>query len=178
MLIRNPVFLAAALALAACGEPKPPPATPARFEADPQPSGAALWTEGELNADGTLTVTVWAQQLGPVLGYAFRLAADPSLTPLAGQAISAEPTLGPNAFGEAIYLAKLGPGGLSVGAARQGPAAGERDLTAPTVAARLTLVPGTSEASVALRDVSVRRSSGDSLSVTLAGGRFFPGSAP
>lgn len=176
------ITLCAALMLVACGErpvlqPDASVSLP-RFEPDAVAQGPALWTEGVITESGDLQVSVWARELGPVFGYAFRLTQDATLSLAPGQVVNAETLLGPNTPREVVYFSKLTERGLLVGAARQGPAAMERNLTAPTQIVRLLLRTTATAGRVALRDVSVRRANGESLSVAVGGGRYLPAGAP
>jgi hypothetical protein len=152
--------------LAGCGDPTPMMVEPPRFTSDAVSDGAALFTRGEL-LGRELQLTVLAKELGPVLGYAFTVE-------LEGLAFDGEPVaeaaLGPNAFGEAVYLAKTGPASLAVGAARQGAAAGERTLDGETALARMKLALGEGPSRVRLVRPSVRRANGDGVVVALSGG--------
>jgi hypothetical protein len=149
--------------LAACGNPAP--VMPA-FVPDAVGDGAALFTRGDLTGK-ELNLTVRGRKLGAVLGYAFTLELE-GLT-LNGEP-DVEPVLGPNAFGEALYLSRVNPSSFVAAGARQGPAAGDRVVDDETVLARMKLTLGDGPAQVRLSRTSVRRANGDGVVISVGGG--------
>lgn len=154
-----------------CGKPQEPvviepplPPVERKFVPDAVADGAALFTRAELKGS-ELEVTVVGKKLGAVLGYAFRLQVDGATASGDGVAVEA---LGPNAFGEALYFSR----GTSIGAARQGAAAGARTIDDETVLARMRIAVGDAAVQLKLTDTSVRRANGDGVVVALGGGQL------
>ncbi len=182
----QPLLVLLLVAGAACGEASPPsapdsglasdlqPATPG-FAADPRPGGAALYL-GVEDPGGSPRLELWASGLGAVFGLAARVALDPARL----GAANAKPTtwLGPEAPKEARYLTLAAEGIIVLGAARRGPAAGERQLDAPTLLATAELVVRAAGRSrLELREVQVRRADGSFVPVAVAGGELTTGGA-
>jgi len=138
------------------------------FTADPVASGAALLTRATISGSD-VDVTVVGRALGPVLGYAFTLRYE-GLTPQADATVPE--ALGPNAYGEALYLKKPGTGTLAIGGARQGAAAGEKTISDETVLAELKLTLTGTDAKLSLTGTSVRRANGDAVVAAVAGGKI------
>jgi hypothetical protein len=161
----------AVVLLVGCG-PKPeemakPEPRPAFF-ADAIADGPALLARATVNG-GDVEVQVIGRSLGEVLGYAFTVRFDGLQAN--GDAIVAE-AIGPNAYGEAVYLSRLSGGALAIGGARQGAAAGGRQLDAETELARLKLRLTGETAALRLGGTSVRRVNGDAVVVAAAGGKI------
>lgn len=149
----------------ACGAPEKPekPVVVAPvFEAAAPSEGAALFVRGALHGD-QVELEVWGKQLGAVLGYAFRVRAE-NATVESGKAAEA---LGTD---HTIYLAKVSGPSLAIGAAREGAVAGERDLSAETLLATVTLKRGEGVSAYSLADTAVRRANGDGVVVHVTGG--------
>jgi hypothetical protein len=167
----RPVFLFL-LCCAACtaSDPEPPVQT-SGFAPDAARSGARLWIEAD-----TRQLTLWAAELGNVLGVAAHVTIDTShLTPGAGTAHDA---LGADAL---TVFEAVAPGDFTLGTARRGLEAGEVAIDAAT---ELAVIPfeivRAGEVRLAPSRVMVRRADGSYVPTAALGGtlRIAEGDAP
>ena len=147
------------------------------FEADPEPAGAALYASVDMTDPAAPVATIWAARLGPTFGIALHVGFDGAL--LAAHDPATAPCIGPDAGGEALYVAAAKTGDVILGAVRRGPAAGEVEIGDPVVVATIPLtaiVPGTTR--IDLLDAQVRRADGSFVPTGEAGGTLTTGGTP
>lgn len=140
----------------------PVPVLP-RFDADPLPPGAALFTKADLTDPKAPKLEIWAQGVGPVLGLAFHVAVDGAQLRI--DAAGADPVMGL----EARYLQKVRGADVAFGLARLG---GETALMAPVRVAIVLLTPlGAVDGAVRVERAVARRADGTYVPLQVAGGK-------
>jgi hypothetical protein len=136
-----------------------PPEAPSGFTPDAASDGARLWID--VAGDGkTREISLWAAELGSVLGIASHLVLDPTFVAIDGATHEAM------ALGDAVTLfEEVAPGDFTLGLARRGVDAGEAPLDDVT---RLATV------SVTLLAAGERRFAPSRVMVRRADGAYVP----
>ena len=136
------LFLAA-LCASGCTAPAPeddPQVEASGFEADTATTGARLWIE-VAGSGSSREVSLWAANLGGVLGIAAHVVLDPSYFTVG------DAQLEQGALADAVtVLHEVGPGDLTLGLARRGAEAGDMPIDTPTRIARIRTYFHTPEA--------------------------------
>ncbi len=137
MSTRTPSWLYAVLLVVASATACNPGEPELQIETEPRAEGAAIWLEGELASDGEAKIEVWAADLGQVFALALHLRFDPDL--VEARAPRATEVLGASDGGDALYLATVAPGDVSLGGTRAAPDRGEIELVGPVLVGEFSL---------------------------------------